>query len=184
MIQPRITNYPACVMDLFPTVAEIVGLPENSMIKPIDGLSLKPLFNKELSERRAPIGFRYTNKRALVDDRYKILTDNIESGKFQLYDLVDDQNETHDLSAEQPEVFTRMKKQLFDWNTSIDASFAGKDYPEGNVVPPDPTPLNWYEAPQYQSFLVEWKDRWEYSSYINRRSSETAKGNKKKASSK
>ena len=57
-IKPRITSYPACVMDLFPTVADVVGLPDSVMVKPLDGLSLKPLFTRELGERRAPIGFR------------------------------------------------------------------------------------------------------------------------------
>lgn len=58
VIQPRVTNYPACAMDLFPTVADIVGLSDNTMIQPLDGLSLKPLFATELDQRNAPIGFR------------------------------------------------------------------------------------------------------------------------------
>lgn len=93
VIQPRVTNYPACVMDLFPTVADIVGLPEYAMTKPVDGLSLQPLFVKELAERHAPIGFRYQTKRALVDDRFKLLTENVSSETFQLYDLIADPQE-------------------------------------------------------------------------------------------
>jgi arylsulfatase A-like enzyme len=179
-IQPRVTSYPACVMDLFPTVAEIVGLPDNVMTKPIDGVSLKPLLAKELGERGVPIGFRYNTKRALIDDRYKLLTDNFAGGKFELYDLIDDPNETRDLSATQPEVFARMKAQLLEWNKGMDGSFAGKDYPAGKVAPPDPEPVNWYETPQYQPFLAEWNQRWEFKSYIDR-----AAGNKtgKKAAS-
>jgi arylsulfatase A-like enzyme len=173
VIKPRVTNYPACVMDLFPTVAEIVGLPASSMIKPLDGLSLKPLFAHELSERQAPIGFRYAAKRALVDDRYKILTDDIDSGRFQLYDLIDDQNETRDLSKQESETFARMKKQLLDWNTTVDASFSGKDYPEGKVTPVDPASINWFDTPQYQPYLAVWKERWEFKSYLNRASNET-----------
>lgn len=175
VIQPRVTNYPACVMDLFPTVAEIVGLPESATTKPLDGLSLKPLFAKKLGERRAPIGFRYQAKRALIDNRFKLLTDNLSGGTFELYDLVADAKESRDLSAVQPEVFARMKQQLLEWNTSMDASFAGKDYPDGRVSPPDPEPVNWYETPQYQPFLAEWKQRWEYQSYLGR-----AAGEKKK----
>jgi arylsulfatase A-like enzyme len=167
VIQPRVTSYPACVMDLFPTVADIVGLPESTMVKPLDGLSLKPLFTRELGERRAPIGFRYTSKRALVDDRYKLLTDNLRGGKFELYDLVADPKESRDLSAEKPEVFARMKQQLLEWDATMDASFAGKDYPGGNVTPPDPEPVHWFDTPQYQPFLAEWKLRWEYRSYLD-----------------
>lgn len=168
VIQPRVTCYPACVMDLFPTVADILGLPDSVMVKPIDGRSLKPLFARELGERRQPIGFRYQNKRALVDDRYKLLTDNLARGQFQLYDLIADPRETRDLSIDLPEVASRMRKQLLDWNGSADASFAGKDYPEGRVTPPDPASVFWFETPAYQPWLEQWKDRWEYRSYIER----------------
>jgi arylsulfatase A-like enzyme len=184
VIQPRVTSYPACVMDLFPTVADIVGLPDGVMIKPVDGLSLKPLFTRELGERRAPIGFRFTSQRALVDDRYKLLTDNLRGGRFELYDLVADPKESRDLSAEKPEVFARMKQQLLAWDATMDASFAGKDYPEGIVSPPDPESVFWYDTPPYQPFLSEWKERWEYKRYVNRaqvgQKSESAKGGAKK----
>jgi arylsulfatase A-like enzyme len=114
VIQPRITRYPACVMDLFPTVADILGLPQNVMVKPVDGISLRPLFARELGERRRPMGFRYHAMRAWVDDRYKLLTANLAEGRFQLYDLLADPKETRDLSAEQPDVTARMRKELLD----------------------------------------------------------------------
>ncbi len=181
VIQPRVTSYPACVMDLFPTVADILGLPASVMLKPVDGISLKPLFTRELASRGQPIGFRYTAKRALVDDRYKLLTENLGGGSFQLYDLQADPNETRDLSTEQPEIAARMRKQLLDWNASMDASFAGKDYPGGKVSPPDPESVSWFDTPAYQPFLAEWKERWEYKSYLNRAPGEAKKGGKKKA---
>ena len=71
-----------------------------------------------------------------------------------------------------------MKQQLLDWNASMDTSFSGKDYPEGLVSPPDPEPVNWYDAPQYQPFLTEWKQRWEYEGYLNRATGEKKKKRK------
>lgn len=184
VIKPRVTTYPACVMDLFPTVADILRLPESVMVKPADGISLKPLFTRELGERRAPIGFRFNAKRALVDDRHKLLTDNLAAGKFELYDLADDPKEASDLSTAKPEIFARMKKQLLAWDATMDASFAGKDYPGGQVSPPDPKSVSWFETPQYQPFLAEWRQRWEYKSYIERaqggKESGPAKGGAKK----
>ena len=184
MISPRVTNYPACVMDLFPTVAELVKLPVDSMIQPIDGKSLVPLFKQEIAARNSPIGFRYTSKRALVDDRYKLLTDNIASNEFQLFDLVDDPQEKQDLSSEKPDIFHRMKDQLLTWDATVDASFGGNDYPEGRVTPPDPEPINWYETPQYQSFLSTWKNRWEFNRYLDPNSSPDKKNPKKKQTKK
>jgi hypothetical protein len=107
-------------------------------------------------------------KRAWVDDRFKLLTDNLGAGTFELYDLVADPKESRDLSAEKPEVFDRMKRQLIAWDATMDASFAGRDYPGGKVSPPDPAPVAWYDTPQYQPYLAEWKQRWEYQSYIER----------------
>jgi arylsulfatase A-like enzyme len=180
VIKPRVTNYPACVMDLFPTVAEIVGLPNSAMTMPVDGISIRTLFDKEIGERRAPIGFRYQAKRAIVSDRYKLMTENLDSGRFELFDIIADPQESRDLSAEQPEIFTRMKRQLLDWNAGVNASFAGKDYPEGEVSPPDPEPINWYDAPQYAPFLTGWKQRWEFQGYLNRMTGQKGTAGRKK----
>jgi len=162
VIKPRLTSYPACTLDLFPTVADIVGLPDSVMIKPIDGTSLKPLFAGEIGERQKPLGFRFGSKTALTGARFKILSENLGKGSFQLYDIVNDPSETTDLSAKEPQVFEQMKKDLLAWNASVDASFAGKDYPEGKVTPPDPESNSWTEHPSYQPYLAEWQQRWEY----------------------
>lgn len=180
VIRPRVTSYPACVMDLFPTVADILGLPESVMIKPVDGISLKPLFTRDPDARHAPIGFRFRAKRALVDDRYKLLTDDLAAGKFELYDLAADPAEKHDIAGEQPERVERMKRQLFGWDATMDASFAGKDYPEGRVSPPDPESVSWFDVPQYQPFLAQWKDRWEYKSHFDRAGGKVEAGAKRK----
>jgi arylsulfatase A-like enzyme len=169
VIKPRVTHYPACVMDLLPTVAEIVGLPASVLTQPLDGLSLVPLFSQDVEQRKAPIGFRYQSQSALVGDQYKLVTvDRLadrDRGTCQLYDLVADPQESRDLSQELPDVFASMQRQLLEWNASVDASFAGSDYPEGRVTPADPEPINWFDAPQYQPFLAEWCQRWEYRQY-------------------
>lgn len=164
MIKPRITSFPAGTVDLFPTVADILGLPDDVMIKPIDGISLKPLFAGEIGERTKPLGFRFGSKLALTSERFKILTENIERSSFQLYDILADPNETTDLSTKEPQVFEQMKKDLLAWNESVSASFEGKDYPEGKVTPPDPKSIPWTEHPGYASYLAEWQKRWEYGS--------------------
>lgn len=162
IIKPRITSYPACTVDLFPTVADILSLPDDVMIKPIDGISLKPLFAGEIGDRVKPLPFRFGTKAALTGVRYKILTDNIGKGSFQLYDLQSDPKEKSNISAEQPVIYEQMKKELLAWNESVNASFAGKDYPEGKVSPPDPEPIDWTAHPSYAPYLAEWQKRWEY----------------------
>jgi hypothetical protein len=153
-------------MDLFPTIADIAGLPAGSLIQPIDGQSLRPLFARETGARNRPIGFRFEKKRAFIDDRFKLSTENLESGKFELFDLIADPRETRDVTAENPAVAQRLREQFLAWNAGVDASFAGKDYPEGRLVPADPTPIAWNRVPAYQPYLAAWKDRWEYASAL------------------
>ncbi len=179
VIKPRVTNYPACTMDLFPTVADVLDLPDDVFVRPLDGISLEPLFARELSQRTKPIAFRFGAKAALVDNRYKVLTNDLNKGDLELYDLDADPQETRDLSREQPERFQKLKKELLAWNEAVEASFAGKDYPEGEVSPPDPEPQAWYDTPAYAPYLPEWKDRWEFKSYIERQR-KTGQGARKK----
>lgn len=165
-ITPRVTSHPACVMDLFPTIADVIGLPEGVMTKPVDGVSLRPLFAGGKEERGAPIGFRYQKQRAIIDDRYKLLTKDFREGTFELYDLLEDPNETSDLAVTEPGILTHMKEQLLAWDASMEESFAGKDYPEGRVSPADPEPVSWYETPQYSPLLEKWRDRGEFQRYL------------------
>jgi arylsulfatase A-like enzyme len=166
IIKPRVTGYPACTMDLFPTVAEIVGLPRSTWIEPVDGESLRPLFNGEIAQRRKPIGFRFGTKAAWVDNRYKVLTQDVGKGSFELYDLEADPKEANNLAATQPERFQQLKAALVTWNQTVEASFEGRDYPGGKVSPPDPPSVSWWETPAYQPYLAEWKQRWEFKSSI------------------
>ncbi|WP_233200244.1 sulfatase-like hydrolase/transferase [Blastopirellula marina] len=165
-VDPRITNYPACTMDLFPTVADLLDLPKDIFVQPLDGVSLKPLLNEELAEREQPIPFRFQKKAAWVDNDYKLVHPNAKT--FELYNLTMDPFEEHDLAKTQPKRFAQMKKAFLAWNEAADASFAGKDYPEGKLAEPDPEPEFWFADPRYKQYLPEWRDRWEFKSYIER----------------
>lgn len=181
VIQPRVTAYPASTMDLFPTIADILGLPDSVFTRPIDGISLKPLFTGDRGARSRPIAFRFGAKAALLDQRFKLLTENLQQGKFQLYDLEADPQETRDLSPADPRRVKRMKQELLAWNQTVEASFAGRDYPEGRVIPADPAPRMWYEAPEYAAYLPQWRERWEHKSYLEARAKAQSKSAKKKA---
>ena len=54
---------------------------------------------------------------------------------FELYNVVDDPEEQHDLIEQQPEIAARMRAELDAWNRSVDESITGADYPEGMVLP-------------------------------------------------
>jgi arylsulfatase A-like enzyme len=171
VIRPRVTHFPAGTVDLFPTIADLLELPDSVFVQPIDGISLKRLFTEELSERPQPLGFRFQRQSALIDNRWKIHARRLPSGEWtdwQLYDLDADPAESQNLAAQQPEQFERLKKRLLEWNVSVDASFAGKDYPGGRLDPPDPVPRPWHAAPWYRPYLESWKNRWEFRSVLSR----------------
>lgn len=179
-IKPRVSNFPAATMDLFPTVADILSLPEDVFVKPLDGISLKPLLKGEIGPRAKPLAFRFGQKLAMVDNQFKLINNDRRKDKFELYDLAADTAEERDVSSQNAEVFARMKQQLLAWNESVEASFAGRDYPEGKVSPPDPESIFWYDAPQYAPYLPQWRERWEYQSYMARQRKGTGGGKKAK----
>ena len=47
-IQPRITDYPASTMDIFPTLADLLDLPKDALLEPVDGNSIAPIFTQEI----------------------------------------------------------------------------------------------------------------------------------------
>ena len=168
-IKPRITSHPASTMDISPTIADILALPKSALGAPVDGVSLAPLFKRKIAKREKPIPFRFRNQGALIDNEYKLVTMNLKNGSFELYNLKTDPKETNDISKAQPEIFNRMKAAFAKWIASVDASVAGKDYPEGKVREDHPESRFWKDDERYKPFLKEWRKRPEYSKRLQRR---------------
>ena len=134
VIKPKVTKYPVSTMDIFPTIADIVGLDENDFISPVDGISIRPVFENEIRKRDKRIPFRYKNQGALIDNDFKLIATSISEKKFELYNLRTDPGETQNISTENPRLFTTMKEEFLSWNQSVDSSFAGLDYKEKKVL--------------------------------------------------
>ena len=171
-IKPRRTDYPASVMDMMPTILELAGVTHPLPNRPSDGISLTGLFGglaKEPPQRPESISFRYKKGAAAIDGNWKVLTRDFKKGPFELYNLEQDTAETTNVAKKYPERFNTMRGKLLAWLDSTDASEAGKDYPEGRVDPAHPQPMFWVDRADYQEHLQNWKDRWEYKSWIERR---------------
>ena len=167
MIKPKVTNYPASTMDIFPTIADILNLPDTDLLKPIDGITLKPIFKNDLSNRDKRIPFRYKDQGALIDNNFKLVVTSIDKEKFELYDLEKDFSESIDLSSENPLIFNQMKIDYLKWSESIDSSQVGMDYPEGKVLN-NPERHFWMNDDRYKPYLKEWINRPEYRDRILR----------------
>ena len=167
--KPRITKHPAGAVDIFPTLAEVCGLPKSSMLQPQDGMSLVPLFAKEIGPRSKPLPFRSRNRLAMIDNDYKLLSFPGKNGRrLELYNLVADVAERKNLIKSEPKIAKRLNERINAVNTSIEASKAGKDYPEGKVGPQPPR-IFWSDMKAYQPYFEEWKKRPEFGYWLKRR---------------
>ncbi|WP_145370734.1 sulfatase family protein [Maioricimonas rarisocia] len=168
-VQPRVTEFPASTVDIFPTIVDILGLPRDSMLEVVDGISLEPLLNAEIGRRSRPIPFRFQNGAALIDNDLKIVTERVGSGKYLLFDLEADRTESHDLFAERPEDARRLQAALEAAVATIERSQEGADYPEGRVTREGPHGRFWHDIPEYEPYLKDWQSRPEYQNWLRRR---------------
>ena len=137
----------AANIDLFPTIAEICGLPIPQGVK-LDGVSLAPLlsgrsdalpdrtlfFHNQNHRRPQP----YPNGAARTA-RYKLV-----DGKA-LFDLIEDPLEKRDVAAEHPEVVAGLRRQYEAWWKEVSS--------ERGLVPP-PNPVGY--AQENPAILLAW----------------------------
>ena len=168
---PRTTAYPAGAMDIFPTIAQVAGLPASAMLQPQDGLSLAPLMAGETGPRKKPIPFHSRGRSALIDNDYKILSfsknpKGKKPARVELYNLAKDAAESNNLINQEPEIARKMKSRLRRSVKSIEASVKGSDYPEGKVNSPQPPRIFWTEVDAYKPYFDQWRKRPEYKSRL------------------
>ncbi len=92
--------------DFMPTLTDLVGVPTPAGK---DGLSLLPTLCGKESPRHEYIFI--ANKTVIMHDGWKLVPDKNEAGDTQLmlFNLNDDPEERHDLSASHPEIFSRLE---------------------------------------------------------------------------
>lgn len=162
VIDAQVTDYLASTEDIFPTIADILHLPDTILLDPVDGTSLLPLFKGLAGKRVDPLVFRYRSGGALVEDRYKLITDDFNSGEYRLYDLLKDPGERVDIAGSHPDELARMSVLFEKWSVSVDASIDGADYAEGTFNNTEPEPRFWTEDERYEPWFEEWASRPEY----------------------
>ena len=112
-------DYPIVTTDFVPTALAAVGIKPNPE-KPLDGENLLPFFKGEVKKRKTPIGFHSNGWDAWMTHRYKI----VKGGKpgqgteneWELYDLLNDPLEEHNMAKENPEVFQQLYKEWQTWS--------------------------------------------------------------------
>lgn len=118
------TDYPAVTSDYLPTILEALEI-EYPDDRPIDGLSLWPALNGDITERPKPIAFKSRNVATLSDNRFKLV---MRGDRQELYDLANDPGETTDLAESKTDLVTTMRDRFDVWHESVNASAKGADY--------------------------------------------------------
>lgn len=153
-IRPAVTDFPASTMDIFPTVADLLGLPKDAMLDVRDGESILPLFEGQLPKRTHAIPFTAKGT-ALIDGDFKLVSIGRGKGRaWELFDLKNDPGEAKDVSAAHAERFKTMRAEAEKLVASVEASAAGKDYPEGRVIQPQRNE-RWTEMEAYKKHFEE-----------------------------
>lgn len=166
-IEPAESSIPLSTMDIFPTIAAILNLPDSAWLNPQDGKSAYPLLLGQKMEESKPIPFRYRNSGALIDGDFKLYIDNRDSGIYELYNLQEDPLESESVADRYPETFEQMVETYQKWNETVKNSIKGLDYPE-KVVTDSSRDHTWMKDPSYQPYLDEWVKRPEYKERIER----------------
>jgi arylsulfatase A-like enzyme len=99
------------LIDLYPTILELVGLPRP---EGLSAASLLPLLEEgQAEDRPAPAEclLRGSQKRSLVEGNLKLI-EHEASGRYELFDLASDPREQHDLAQARPAEVERLAAAL------------------------------------------------------------------------
>tara|TARA_R110002033_G_scaffold5091_2_gene22741 strand:- start:188 stop:589 length:402 start_codon:yes stop_codon:yes gene_type:complete len=120
-------DIPCFTSDYFPTIANILGVDLAKNKRPYDGVDILPIVNGEVKRRTEPLAFDFQDQAALIDNEYKIYSD--DSGQhFALYNIRTDMGENNNLANEQPQKLNEMVAYWNQWKDSQETSASGKDY--------------------------------------------------------
>jgi arylsulfatase A-like enzyme len=109
---PRPLSIPCTTSDYLPTIMDLLGIKQQNVV--YDGISLVPLLNGEMEARPQPIGFIHQKQIALIDNDYKLISQDL-GGTYSLFDLVHDPGEKINLRDSLPHINQQMIGKLQVW---------------------------------------------------------------------
>jgi arylsulfatase A-like enzyme len=130
---PVRTDFVSVRQDMYPTILDIAGvqMPNQPVV---DGIRLLPLLDGKIQRRPKPIGFvdvwvrgegggggevLSRNPIEWIDGNYRMVMPPPGEGEPKLFDIYADPADKNDLAAKNPEIITRMRKDIEAWRVSV-----------------------------------------------------------------
>lgn len=121
-IKPGIKILPiAAAIDLLPTVTALAGI-NWQPLKPLDGVSLKPLLLQQKNNWKDRLLFSYWKGKTSVRSQQYRLDD-----EGRLYDMKSDPGQQKDITAQQPKIANQLKTAVTTWKQNVLSELPPKD---------------------------------------------------------
>jgi arylsulfatase A-like enzyme len=123
------------LIDLAPTVLDLMGLGDHAALADMEGSSLVPFLRGSPAEERLAFSRTLWNKPrySVRDGRFKLIWDS-RADTLELYDLLDDPGETANLVGDRRVTAGFMRQRLFQWLRQQEHLRAGAPAPESAVI--------------------------------------------------
>jgi arylsulfatase len=106
------------LIDLMPTIMDVTRASypdtvDGVAIHPMEGVSLRPVFEGKPLERSAPLFWEHEGNKAIRDGRWKLVAKHAKP--WELYDIEADRAESRDLVLQQPDLAKRLERAWQGW---------------------------------------------------------------------
>jgi arylsulfatase A-like enzyme len=121
--QNPLNHYPAHLIDILPTLAELAGANyplelNGKSVLPAAGESLLPAIRGDKSLREKPLFWEWSVGRAVRKENWKLVAHG-KDADWELYDLEKDPSEIHNVSLKFPEKAQELKALFEEWKKKV-----------------------------------------------------------------
>jgi arylsulfatase len=118
----ELTDEVGHIMDIMATCCDVAGAEypaerNGQEIVPLQGKSLKPIFQGRDRDGYETLFWEHLGNRAVRQGRWKLVSR--DRGEWELYDMVEDRSELTNLANEQPERTEEMALQFMTWAEQV-----------------------------------------------------------------